>query len=387
MLAAKPLFQSFFIGGFECSTQRMPGDRRLDMLAVTEHDKYVVADYLRLKDQGIQTAREGIRWHLIERTPGRYDFSSVLPMIRAARDLGVQVIWDLCHFGWPDFIDIFKPEFVRHFASLARAFIKLHMAETDTLPFLAPINEISFVSWACGEVGMFHPFAKKRGDELKAQLVRAAIEGIEAIWEVQPKSRIIHTDPLIHIIPDPAKPRHRAAAENYRLAQYHAWDMIAGRTKPELGGAEKYLDTIGGNFYAHNQWIYGGSMIPRSHPGYRPFREILSEVYNRYQRPIFLAETGIEDDERPDWLRYIGREVRAAVRAGIQFEGICLYPIINHPGWADDRHCYNGLWDYADEKGRREIYRPLAQELRRQMRLIKQTVQLGGGRHENEGTS
>jgi hypothetical protein len=47
-------------------------------------------------------------------------------------------------------------------------------------------------------------------------------------------------------------------------------------------------------------------------------------------------------------------------------KGICLYPILNHPGWEDDRHCHNGLWDYPDETGEREIYRPLAEELGKQ---------------------
>jgi hypothetical protein len=50
---------------------------------------------------------------------------------------------------------------------------------------------------------------------------------------------------------------------------------------------------------------------------------------------------------------------------GIPIEGICLYPIVNHPGWVDDRHCYNGLWDYADDRGFREIYEPLEAEIRR----------------------
>jgi hypothetical protein len=55
----------------------------------------------------------------------------------------------------------------------------------------------------------------------------------------------------------------------------------------------------------------------------------------------------------------------------VPVEGICLYPILNHPGWEDDRHCHNGLWDYADEAGEREICAPMAQELRRQQQLFE----------------
>jgi beta-glucosidase/6-phospho-beta-glucosidase/beta-galactosidase len=93
---------------------------------------------------------------------------------------------------------------------------------------------------------------------------------------------------------------------------------------------------------------------------------MVKEVYDRYQRPLFIAETGIENDYRPRWFRYVATEVFEAMKAGVQVEGICLYPIVNHPGWDDDRHCHNGLWDYPDENGRREIYQPLADEVQRQ---------------------
>ena len=43
---------------------------------------------------------------------------------------------------------------------------------------------------------------------------------------------------------------------------------------------------------------------------------------------------------------------------------------MNHPGWDDDRHCHNGLWDYADAAGERAIYEPLARELASQQRLL-----------------
>ncbi|HYP08997.1 MAG TPA: hypothetical protein VER03_22410, partial [Bryobacteraceae bacterium] len=55
-------------------------------------------------------------------------------------------------------------------------------------------------------------------------------------------------------------------------------------------------------------------------------------------------------------------------------EGICLYPIVNHPGWDDDRHCHNGLWDYCNESGHREIYKPLADELRTQTARIEAAI-------------
>jgi hypothetical protein len=352
------------------------------MIAATEHDRHAWADYARLRGVGISTARDGLRWHLIEQTPGRYDFSSVLPLVRAAREAGVQVIWDVCHYGWPDDLDIFKPEFVTRLARLARAFTRLLASETDEIPFIAPINEISFFSWISGDEGIFYPYGCGRGNELKMQLVRAAITSIEAVWDVDPRARIVQIDPLINVIARPERPWDDEAAEDNRLAQYSAWDMICGRACPELGSDEKYLDILGLNYYLHNQWFFPDrEMIPFPHPLYRPLRELLSEAYQRYGRPMFIAETGIEDDLRPAWLRYIGREVCASLRAGVPIEGVCLYPIVNHPGWEDERHCHNGLWDYADETGEREICQPLARELRRQIRLLEEFRQTRDSNH------
>lgn len=370
--ARGPVFRSFFMGGFECSAHRRCDGARLDMVAATGHDRLAEADYLRLQGEGIRTARDGLRWHLIERTAGRYDFSSVLPMLAAARAANTQVIWDLCHYGWPDGLEILRPEFVERFGRFARAFVRLLKEEGDDPPLIAPINEISFFSWAGGQVGYFNPCYRRRGSELKAQLVRAAIAAAEAVWEVDPRTRVMQVDPLINIIAaDPADARQRREAERERLAQFEAWDMLAGRLRPELGGAEKYLDVLGVNFYSTNQWLYGsGEKVPPGHPRYRPFRRMLREAWERYGRPLFIAETGIEDEERPAWLRYVGRETRAAMRSGAPVEGICLYPIVNHPGWTNERHCHNGLWDYPDARGAREIYRPLAAELKRQRSLF-----------------
>ena len=376
------------MGGFECSTHRLPrrkalgrfAGNRLDLITSTRHDEFALQDYARLQDVGIRTARDGVRWHLIEKAPSRYDFSSLVPMLRAARETKTQVIWDLFHYGWPDGLNIWGAAFVDRFARFARATASVIREETDGPIFVTPVNEISFVAWGGGDAGFLNPFAKGRGPELKAQLVRAAIAAIEAVREVDPEARITLAEPIIHIATDPDHPEEAHAAEAYRQSQFQACDMIAGRFCPELGGREDYLDVIGVNYYSNNQWIHQDPntppsrrrkdvLLPPSHPLHRPVREMLAEVYERYRKPIFIAETGIEGEARPSWLRYIGQEARAASAFGVPLEGLCLYPIIDYPGWGDDRHCYSGLWGYADDEGRRELYDPLAEELAHQQML------------------
>ena len=100
------------------------------MTAALQHDLYAAEDYGRLREAGIATARDGLRWHLIDRGGG-YDWSSWIPMLEAARGQGVQVIWDLCHYGWPDDLDIFSAPFVERFARFAGEAARIHREHTD----------------------------------------------------------------------------------------------------------------------------------------------------------------------------------------------------------------------------------------------------------------
>jgi hypothetical protein len=372
-------FQSFFGAGFECSTIRRRSGRLLDLVAATRHDQFAALDYARLRRQGLRVAREGVRWHLVESRPGAYDFSSVEPIVRAARETETQVIWDLCHFGWPDHLDLFGPDFAPSLARYGSAFVRWLQNEMGGPAFIVPVNEISFFSWASGDEGSLFPFALGRGSELKAQLVRAAVQSIDAIRSIRPDTRFVHVDPIIHVVAHPRHPEDQLKAEAYRLSQFEAFDMLAGRLRPELGGSPEHLDILGVNFYPQNQWFYDLDGVrrvrhlpplTRRNRLYRPFREMLAEVYDRYRRPVFIAETGAEDRLRPGWLRYVCQETSAALSTGVPVQGICLYPILNHPGWVDDRHCCNGLWDYPDDHGNREIHAPLAAELRRWQRVF-----------------
>ncbi len=368
-LSAEEIFASFIQAGFECSTHKLRNGRRLDLVHSTRHDEFAREDYLRVQTLGMRTVREALRWHLIERSRGTLDFSSAAALLDAARDTGTEQITDLFHFGWPDFIDIFDSEFVTAFTELAVGFARLLRSRRMERPFIAPINEISFVSWAGGDADYINPFERGRGHQLKYQLVRAGIVAAKAFLSELPETRLVWPEPVIHIEGDPAKPGDPEEAEAYRRSMFEAWDMISGRLHPELGGDPTLLQIIGVNYYDRNQWMNHGDTIRRSNPLYRPFHRILCEVWERYRVPMFVSETGTEDDDRPDWFAYIASEVRKAIEAGVPMHGICLYPILNHPGWDDDRHCYNGLFDYADDSGAREVYQPLEDEIRRQTAL------------------
>jgi beta-glucosidase/6-phospho-beta-glucosidase/beta-galactosidase len=364
------VFRSFLQGGFECSAHRRGDGVRLDLLASTQHERYASSDYQHLGSYGLRTVRDGVRWHLIERSPGDYDWRSFLDMFQAARAAHVEVIWDLCHYSCPDHLDIWSPQFIDRFAAFAGALARIVRDESDEVPLYCPINEISYWAWAGGEVGRINPGTVGQGPTLKRQLVRAAIAAIDAIRAVDDRARFVLAEPLIHVEPASTHPDHVEAAERYRLTQFEVHDLLSGRQEPELGGAEQYLDIIGCNFYPDNQWYLNGSTIPLGHHAYRPLPQMMREVFARYGRPLLIAETGAEGRAKSYWLHFVCGEVREAIQDGIPVLGVCLYPVLDYHGWENDRACDVGLLSHARADGHRLACPMLAEEVLLQNQLF-----------------
>ena len=250
----RPLFPSFFLGGFECSTHLTTEGRRLDVVAATQHDIQAREDYALCTSAGIRAVREAARWPILDRG-GRLDLAPIRRLAQLGRHAGVVQIWDLMHYGYPDDVDLLGPEFVGRFARFARAVATAVRSETDGQTFYTPVNEISYNAWAAGEVGYMAPFSHGHGGEVKRALVRAAIGAADAIWDVDPGARMLTVEPLVRLHPPPGRPDLRAEAEHFNEHVVpEAFDLLAGRLEPELGGSRAHLGIVGLNYYSGNQW-------------------------------------------------------------------------------------------------------------------------------------
>ncbi len=368
------------MAGFESASHINRAGTRLDLIAATQHDRFVDEDYARLAQWGIRTVREGLHWHLIE-SGGDFDFSTLLHRVRAAQRHGIQIVWNLCHYGWPDGLDVLSPAFVDRFARYCGAVARAISDHSDKLHSYTPINEVSFLAWAAGEKAYFYPHRDDAATQMKHQLVRASIHGIEAIWEVDRRARILLTDPIIHVVTPRGRPELARAAADQRAAQFEAWDMLAGAMEPHLGGHPRYLDVIGVNYYHANQWEYPDQRLrwedtPRD-PRWMSFSALLAEMYFRYWRPVVVSETSHFGSGRARWLREVAEEVAHARQTGVQVEGLCLYPIIDRPDWENPDHWHNsGLWDLRrDAAGGLE--RVLCEDYADELREVQH--RLGGG--------
>ena len=347
-------FASFFQAGFECSSHRRRDGVRLDLIRATGHAKHVLQDYRQCRQLGFSTLRDGLRWHLIEKSAGKYDWSSWLPMLEAAEQAGVEIIWDLFHYGSPDCIDQGSPDFADRFTDFALAAVQLQQSISSSRSILCPLNEINFLSWAVDD-GYFPPVGPEPRGWFKRQLVRTAIKATRAIKREWPSATIIWAEPLIQVAPHDDRRQTRRAAELNRRGMFEAYDWIMGLEEQELGGDPSLVDVIGLNFYPHNQWYFEGPTIPMGHHEYRPLADMLVEMAERYEKPVMLSETGAEGTGKPSWLHYVCNEVREAMAGGADIRGICWYPITAYPGWDNSRHAETGLLSTIVADGTRHV--------------------------------
>jgi len=356
MAALKP-FRSFWMAGFECSDQLNHYGNRVNLLTETGHLIHIERDYELIASKGFHTVREGIQWSQVEKSPYRYDFSNVLLMIDAGKKAGIQQIWDICHFGFPDDLSPLHPHFKQRFVNLCSAFVAFHRQYAPELQLIVtPINEVGFLSWLGGDHASTSPYARGMGWDVKYALADAFIKGIKAMKLIDPQIKIMTTEPLVNIVPsNDADMENVLQAAQQHDEQYQSTDILTGRICPELGGCPDLIDYMGFNFYYNNQWVANDfTNLPWANlepdPRWKGLSVLLLEAYNRYHKPIVLSETSHPGEHRPNWLELITKECVKAFELGIPLMGICLYPIIDRPDW-DHLHYWHhsGLWD-ADEQ-------------------------------------
>ena len=346
---------SVMMAGFECTAALTSDGNRLDLLRASGHDKCVRTDYETIAELGIKTVREGFAWSTVDVGGGTYDFTRYRPILEAGREMGVQQIWDLSHFDFPERLDPMSWEFAAAYAEYAKRVIDvLRQYERGTL-YVVPMNEPSFFSWM-SECGLWAPFLKGDGIELKRQLIRAATAAMDAIWSVDRDVRFIHADPFMYRLPE--RPEGEGDVEYCRdfngYIRWQSWDMIAGRIEPELGGRPEFLDIVGVNYYLHNQQFARTNgdeepfftCIGLDDPRRLSLSDLLGQIYSRYQRPMLMTETGSYEELRPGWWEVTLRQLAEAMNAGLPVYGVCSYPTLDVTPDAGFIAPCSGLWDF-----------------------------------------
>ena len=360
------------MGGFEGADHVNGHGQPLDMAEASGHMARLDEDHRRAAAAGLRCVRESIGWRLCEDAGGRIDLSRALRIQASAQRHGLQVLWTLMHYGLPGDLslhdDAMIPRLARFAGEVARLLGPGSASSSGTTPHdtpahapvYTPVNEISFLAWAASDTGLLFPpngpsqpaagedTARTSGYIVKRRLVRAALAAMQAMRQVDPRARFLHVEPLVHVVAPADRPDLQAQADMVRSWQWQAWDLLCGRLEPDLGGSPDSLDLLGVNHYHSSQWEtlsearldWFGRDSRRA-----PFASLLAEAWQRYGRPLVVAETSHVGVGRAAWLHDIAAEVRQARAAGVPVQGLCLYPLVDRPDWQDSTDWHrSGVW-------------------------------------------
>ena len=324
------MFRSFAWAGYEAASHLRGDHVRVDALKSSGHDRWARLDHAILGSLGVRTVREALRWHLIGE--GTRDWSSAQVQVEAALLMGVEIVWDICHWGVPDGMDVMAPDWPKRLADFAHDAAQMLRREGGAVAGWVPVNEMSFWAWAGGHMGYFGPHLTDQGDALKRQLVhghRAVVNALRQLGRAEP---MLVCEPLIWV--HPASDAEADVVEAHSLVE-SSFDAI----RWVLEADPTAIDVIGLNFYPHNQWVMHGERLLGADPRKRSLSPLLADVSRRFGLPLVVSETGAEEPDGDAWLAEISDQLSIALAAGVPVHGVCVYPVTDYLGWDDERHC------------------------------------------------
>jgi beta-glucosidase/6-phospho-beta-glucosidase/beta-galactosidase len=343
--------------GFECTAFPQAG---MDELALTQHDRFWGSDLVLAARAGCRRIRYGIRWHVVNPTPREWDWTSVDGPMQLMRDLGIDPIVDLFHFGVPTWLGdgVMTPIFPDFQAELSRRFARRY----PWVRWYTPTNEPYIMSQFGGESAAWFPF--RRGPQNFVTATRNVVRGLCESWaEIraeQPEARMLVSDTCeYHHAVDDGPSAERAAFLNERRFLVHelyggrvgsdhalwGWLLEHGMDRADLDWFAAHpapLDVVGLDYYPHSEHQYRNGpdhgVIDETRPLDRQLgpAELVRQYHDRLGRPLVFAETGAPGDDATKiaWLERLVAGAREVRSDGVPLIGITWWGLIDQVDWS-----------------------------------------------------
>lgn len=329
----------------------------VDQFQWTQHDRYWKEDLKRVREElGVTTMRYALPWHQIETAPGVFDWKMADERINYCRELGINLMMDVMHFGCPKWLpqavgDIRFPEALERFTTA------LVTRYRDRISTWCPFNEPLVSALFSGDFGFWPPYSRKwRGYmPVLSRIVQGVNRGIAAIRRAQPDATVMLCDAFENFQTYSDDLENEVAMRNLR--RFLVLDLLSGRIDhhhpmykwlTSFGFSELDLDffksnpqmpdLIGIDYYAHSDWQVewrNGSIHQRRADTPIGIFELGKTIYNRYSLPMMVTETSIDGPPiaREIWLQNMTDGIKELREAGIPMTGLIWWPVIDQLDW------------------------------------------------------
>ncbi len=311
--------------------------------------------------------RYSLVWHKIETSPGVFDWSWADERIQYARELGINLILDLVHFGTPtwlpdafgdvDFplaLERFSTEFGKRYSGIVRS--------------VCPLNEPLITALFCGDVGLWPPHGRSLASYMTvlSRVAQGLSRSIRALRKTMSSVEIVLCDALEFTSADVechkvASPELIKLIENDIVLRNHrrhvVLDLITGKVDQGhslYSWLEKHsfptadvnwflrnpveIDVLGLDYYKHSEielYPAGDRYRQRVPNNLSGLKNTVRDYWHRYHVPIMITETNCygNDDERRQWLKFTVEDIRVLRAEGIPVIGYTWWPLLDHLDW------------------------------------------------------
>ncbi len=315
----------------------------------TQHDRFWRDDLKMARETlGVKSLRYALPWHEIELRPGKFDWAMADERVAYCKDLGIDLLMDVMHFGTPTWLPqaVGDPRFPEALESFTRAIV-------TWCPFNEPLVSALF----SGDFGFWPPFSRKwRGYmPVLSRIVQGVKRSIAAIRHANPEATVLLCDAVENFqsrSPDLANEVNLRNLRRFvvldllsgRIDHHHplyAWltsfgfselDLAYFRTDPQMP------DVIGLDYYPHSDWqieMVRGQIKQRRADSPRGIYGVASDVYNRYGLPMMVTETSIDGPPiaREIWLHTMVEEIKQLRSEGVPLNGLIWWPLFDQIDW------------------------------------------------------
>jgi beta-glucosidase/6-phospho-beta-glucosidase/beta-galactosidase len=306
-------------------------------------------DFGLVKDMGIQYLRYGPPYYRTHLAPGKYDWTFADETFAALKDMHLEPIADLCHFGVPDWVGgCDNPDWPPLFADYCRAFAQRY----PWIIRFTPVNEIYVNATFSGQLGWWNQRQASDGSFVAAlhTLCKANMLAMRAVLEVQPRavfiqsesSEYFHSDepaasPLAHFL---NQKRFIALDLTYGYpidVRMYEYLLDSGMTREQyhwfIDNHVKAHCIMGNDYYITNEQLVlaDGQVLPSGEIfGYH----VTHQYFERYHLPVMHTETNIQDAERaPGWLKKEWANMHRLRQDGVPILGFTWYSLTDQIDW------------------------------------------------------
>ena len=343
-----------FATGIECSCPTIEHGRwRIDQLEETEHYKYWRRDLELVHEIGLKYLRYGLPLHLTYLGENKFDWSFADLVMPAMRDLGIEPIIDLCHFGVPDWLENFQNPFLpKALATYARTFAERY----GWVKFYTPVNEMYVTARMSALEGIWNEQLKSEHAFTTAtrSVAKATVLMEQEILRVNPEAVFINSESSEFYQPCCPDEEIRRIADFENKRRFIALDLLYGN--PVSDDVYTYLidhgmppeeyewfmapkaerrEILGLDYYEWNEKLINSDGKPEMLGELFGWYVITQQYFDRYRRPVMHTETNTPDaDEAPNWLWRQWHNVQLIRQNGVPVVGFTWYSLQDQVDWS-----------------------------------------------------